>query len=254
MSSNLVGLKILITRPIHQSEHLCQLIEALGGRPIRLPTIEIVEVADKSALLACCQHLNELDMVIFISANAVEKTLPILLTQCTLPPSLQVIAVGKSTAETLKNWGIAACCAAPPYNSEAVLAMPLLQAEVIAGKKVVIFRGEGGRELLADTLHQRGASVDYVSVYSRTQPSVPAWAIQRIDMITVTSRDGLQNLLNMLEGQAWVRQTPLVVMSQRISIAAQKWGIQAPILVAAQASDEGLVASLLQAAQQIYKK
>ena len=58
----------------------------------------------------------------------------------------------------------------------------------------------------------------------------------------------------MLAGQAWVRQTPLVVMSQRILIAAQKWGVQAPIFVAAQASDEGLVASLLQAAQQLYKK
>ncbi len=254
MSSNLAGLKILITRPIHQSEHLCQLIEAQGGQSIRLPTIEIVEVADKSALLACCQQLDELDIVIFISANAVEKTLPILLTQRTLPPSLQVIAVGKATAETLAAWGITTLSAAPPFNSEAVLAMPLLQAEVIAGKKIVIFRGEGGRELLADTLRQRGATVDYVSVYSRTQPSVPAWAIQPIDIITVTSREGLQNLLNMLAGQVWVRQTPLVVMSQRILIAAQKWGVQAPIFVAAQASDEGLVASLLQAAQQLYKK
>ena len=58
MSSNLAGLKILITRPVHQSEHLCQLIIAQGGQPIRLPTIEIVEIADKSALLTCCQRLS----------------------------------------------------------------------------------------------------------------------------------------------------------------------------------------------------
>jgi uroporphyrinogen-III synthase len=251
MSSNLAGLKILITRPVHQSERLCQLITAQGGQPIRLPTIEIVEVADKSALFACCQRLDELDIVIFISTNAVEKTLPILLTQRALPPALQVIAVGKSTAETLNAWGIPALCAAPPFNSEAVLAMSQLQAEVVTGKKIVIFRGEGGRELLADTLRQRGATVDYVSVYCRTQPSVPEWAIQPVDIITITSREGLQNLLTMLEGQAWVRQTPLVVMSQRILSAAQKLGVQAPIFVAPQASDEGLVAGLLQAAQQV---
>ncbi len=251
MSSHLTGLKILVTRPLHQSERLCQLIASKGGQPVQLPTIEIVAIDNNSALLECCTHLDELDVIIFISANAVEKTLPILLTQCSLPSRLQVIAVGKRTAEALAIWEIAALCPAPPFNSEAVLAMPQLQKEVISDKKIIIFRGEGGRELLAETLRQRGALVAYVEVYRRIQPQVPQWAIKPVDIITITSREGLQNLFAMLEGQAWLRQTPLVVMSHRIFTEAQKLGISAPIVVASQASDEGLLAGILQAANEL---
>ena len=245
---NLNKINILVTRPAHQAEQLCQLIQTQGGQPIRFPVIEIVEMDDKSTLVNCRAHLDQLDMLIFISANAVEKTLPTLLAQAHLPPQLQLIAVGKRTAQTLEAWGLSALCPAFPFNSEAVLAMPVMQTEAIAGKAVVIFRGEGGRELLAEILQQRGATVNYVNVYQRRQPTTPTWiADTPIDIITITSVEGLQNLFAMLKGQAWLYQTPLVVMSERIRSQARQLGVQAPIFVAPTASDEGLLMAMLQA-------
>ncbi|MEN8216185.1 MAG: uroporphyrinogen-III synthase [Pseudomonadota bacterium] len=235
---NLNRIKVLVTRPAHQSEHLCQLIAEKGGQPVRLPVIEILEIDDKRALLKCREQA--LDIAIFISANAVEKTLPTL--QSHLPP--QIVAVGKRTAKTLKAWGITALCPLPPYNSEALLEMP--QMQTVTGKKIVIFRGEGGRELLAETLRQRGATVNYVHVYRRVQPPAPAWiANTQIDIITVTSQEGLRNLFAMLDGQTWLRHTPLVVMSERIRAEAERLKVQAPIIVASAASDEGLLEAML---------
>lgn len=245
---NLNEIKILVTRPAHQSKHLCQLIANEGGQPVRLPVIEIVEIDDKSALLDCREHLDKLYIAIFISANAVEKTLPTLLAQGILPQQLQLIAVGKRTAEKLKAWGLTALCSAPPFNSEAVLEMPQLQATAVAGKQIVIFRGEGGREFLAETLRQRGATVNYVNVYRRVSPPTPAWlANTPIDIITITSVEGLQNLFTMLD----VRHTPLVVMSERIRTEVQKLGVQAPVYIAPTASDEGLLSAVLQATAQL---
>ncbi|TGO03280.1 hypothetical protein PN36_09525 [Candidatus Thiomargarita nelsonii] len=236
---NINGIKVLVTRPAHQSEHLCQLIAEKGGQPVRLPVIEIVEFEDKSALFEC--RKQSLDIAIFISANAVEKTLPTL--QNHLPR--QVIAVGKRTAQTLNAWGITALCPPPPFNSEALLEMP--QMQTVTGKKIVIFRGEGGRELLAETLRERGATVNYVQVYRRVQPPVPAWiANTQIDIIIVTSQEGLRNLFAMLDGQSWLRHTPLVVMSERIRAEAERFGVDAPVFVASAASDEGLLEGVLQ--------
>jgi uroporphyrinogen-III synthase len=235
----LSGIKVLVTRPVHQSEPLCKLIAAEGGQAIRLPVIEIVEMDDKKALLDCRELMDDLDIAIFISANAVEKTLPTLLAH--FSSQLQLFAVGKRTTEILKNWGLTVLCPAPPSNSEALLEMPQLQS--VQGKNIVIFRGEGGRELLAETLRQRGALVNYVNVYRRIQPPAPAW-ITQVDIITVTSVEGLRHLLMMLEKQAWVRHTPLVVMSKRIRAEAEKLGIQAPIFVAPTASDEGLLMAI----------
>jgi len=245
---SLSGIKVLVTRPTHQSEPLCKLIADEGGEPIRLPVIEIVDIDDKSTLFDCRAHLNDLHIAIFISVNAVEKTLPILLAEEPLPSHLQLVAVGKRTADTIKAHGLSVLCSEPPFNSEAVLEMPPLQTAMVQGQKVVIFRGEGGRELLAETLRQRGAMVDYINVYRRIQPPTPAWLSERqIDIITVTSVEGLKNLLRMLEGQDWVRHTPLVVMSQRIKAVAEDLGVQVPIFVAPTASDEGLFNAILQA-------
>jgi uroporphyrinogen-III synthase len=200
-------------------------------------------------LFDCRARLDELDIAIFISANAVEKALPTLLAQRSLPVQLQLVAVGKRTAKTLKAWGLTALCPAPPFNSEAVMAMPQMQPAAVQGKQIVIFRGEGGRELLAETLRQRGATVNYVNVYRRVQPPTPAWITDtQIDVLTVTSVEGLQNLFAMLDGQVWLRHTPLVVMSERIRSEAQELGIPAPIFVAPTASDEGLLSAVRQAA------
>ncbi len=244
-------LKILVTRPAEQAEHLCNLIETHGGQPVRLPVINIVNVEDLTPLYQCRDQLHQFDIAIFISTNAVQKSLPILLSAGPLPSHLQLIGVGKRTVEMLTAQGQLALCPPPPFNSEAVLTLSQLQPSAIQNRHVVIFRGEGGREWLATTLQQRGATVHYVNVYRRELPSLPPdWLDkEKMDLIIVTSGEGLQNLFTLLKGQPWLYETPLVLMSQRLVPQAQQLGVRASIFVAPTASDEGLLEATLEAAQ-----
>ncbi len=122
----------------------------------------------------------------------------------------------------------------------------------VAGKRIVIFRGEGGRELLAETLRQRGATVEYAEVYRRAVPEAGAEQLQHvlrkncIDIVTVTSNEGLQNLLHMAGDACRCRllRLPLVVISQRTALLAAKLGFTHAPMIAHQSSDQGLVGAI----------
>jgi len=243
----LTGHHILVTRPVEQADHLCQLIEQQGGIAVKLPAIEIVDVEDKTPLLKVYQQLAHIQIAIFISVNAVNKALPTLLKLGQLPSRIVYIGVGKRTTAALQAFDIKAICPEPPFNSETILAIPMLQTPHIIDKQIMIFRGEGGRELLADALRQRGASVSYVCVYRRVQPPALPWMHPtKPDAIIVTSREGLQNLMAMLQRPAWLHDTSLILMSQRIIAEVQIQGLRSPTFIAPAASDEGLLAALLE--------
>lgn len=246
--SALSGVGVLVTRPAHQAEPLCALIEAAGGRAWRLPSLAIVDGPDSRAAMAT---LDDYDLAIFTSVNAVEKALT-LRAPAAWPQNLRCAAVGAATARALTDHGVhGVLVAPPPYDSEALLTLPALQQAV--GQSIVIIRGEGGREVLADTLRARGARVDYREVYRRVRPEidagpiVQAWQRGGITVVTATSAQGLQNLIAMLgtEGAVLLRATPLVVVNARMIQLAAELGFLHPPLVAEAASDEALVAALI---------
>lgn len=233
----LKGINILVTRPQHQAQNLCDLIHQQGGTTLLLPTLEIIPLSVNPQDLP-----SQIDKAIFISANAVTYGLPYL-QHINLK---QLIAIGKKTAQTLNKQTTQTILTAPaPYNSEALLQQPELQD--LSGQHIIIFRGQGGRDLLANTLQQRGANVSYVNVYHRQQPIIDTnWLkYESIDIIIVTSGESLQNLFSMLKQYTWLKTTPLVTMSQRVTDLAHQY-TQATVLTAPVASDQGLVAALLQ--------
>ena len=236
MSQPLIGKTVLVTRPAHQTAQLCTLIEAAGGQVVRFPVIEIIPL-NKLALEAC--HLSQFDSAIFISANAVHHALPTLLN--TLPHNLQVMAVGKQTAKALQAYEINALFPPAPFNSEMLLSMP--ECQTVKNKKIIIFRGQRGRELLADTLRQRGATVSYLDVYQRAIPTSFTVPSTPIDAITITSIESAKNLFHMLTDNSWLN-IPFVVLSQRIADYLPSLGVQSHIAVAPFASDEGLIMAL----------
>ena len=121
------------------------------------------------------------------------------------------------------------------------------------GRRVVIFRGNGGRDVLRDVLIQRGAEVDYVEVYRRACPVIDTttsahyWQPGAVDLITITSNESLQNLHAMAGPQGWplLRELRLVVISERQVALARELGFKHRPLVAANASDEAVLAVLL---------
>jgi len=110
----------MVTRPAHQAEPLCRLIEAAGGRPFRLPLLEIAPPEHPPAGL---DRLEEYHMAIFISPNAVERGIALIRERGDLPPGLQLATVGRGSAARLEKLlgRKPDICAPPPFNSEALL-------------------------------------------------------------------------------------------------------------------------------------
>lgn len=240
-----------MTRPAAQAEPLCAAIEAQGGRALRFPLLEIGRPESDAALQAIEGQLEQFSVAIFISPNAVEYSLPRLLARQTWPARLQPAAVGQGTVRTLATHGIHGCIAPESrFDSESLLECPALAAHAVAGKRIVLFRGDGGRTLLADALRARGASVLGVPCYRRLPPRHDvallnaAWAAGKLDAITLSSSEGLRYLHERLDaaGRTRLAQTPVFVPHARIAENARELGLQQVILTAG--ADAGIVAGL----------
>ncbi len=247
---------MLVTRPAHQAQRLCELIEVRGGQAVLHPVLEITEPEDPAVLAHIIERLDDFDIAIFISVNAVHQALNVILAQRPLPLHLRLATVGLRTAGELGQFGLCAdICPHERFNSEALLELAEMRA--VAGKNIVIFRGEGGREFLADTLKQRGANVEYAQVYRRVKPQADCAVLlnaleqDKIDIITVTSNEGLCNLFEMVgvAGQARLRRIPLAVISERTATLARELGFHHPACVSTAACDEALLEAIVNAAQ-----
>ncbi len=250
-TKQLSGRNIVVTRPAEQARVLAEMIARCGGSPVLFPVLAIHDIEDQSPLREVAARLESFDLAIFISANAVVKALKLITAKHPWPRRVAVATMGKTSERELAHFGIADVISPRGrFDSEALLAMPQLQD--MKGKKVIIFRGNGGRELLGDTLAARGAKVEYVECYRRGRPSLDAapllklWARGELDAITATSSEGLRNLFAMVGslGQTWLRKTPLFVPHARIAEEAGRLGLLR--VWATAPGDDGLVAGLIE--------
>ena len=256
MTDALNGAGIVITRPARQAEGLAREIAALGGRPLVFPAIVILPPADVAALRDVQWNLARYDIAIFVSANAVEYGVG---DPAAWPASVLVLAPGPGTAAALAAVGIAnARVPATTMDSEGLLALPELLD--VAGKRIVIFRGDGGRELLRTALEARGATVVQVACYRRAKPQsgaaglIDAWREKRVDAVTLTSGEGIDNLWTILgnEGRAHFAATPAFVPHPAIAERARALGLRQVIVTPP--ADAGLLASLLEYFAQQHKR
>jgi len=242
---SLTGCRVLVTRPVAQAVQFCELIENAGGVAIAFPVIDIVPVS----IIRHTETITDYDLAIFISANAVEAAMALLNERSMLPE--KIAAIGKATASALEKHGCQIDIQAQaPFNSEALLATTAMNH--VAGKKIIIFRGEGGREYLAETLRARGAIVEYREVYKRELPDADLEFFRtqlqqhKIDIITITSIQGLHNLFTLAGAEAvsLLKNIPFVVMSKRISQEAEKMAIHSEIEIAGNASDAAMLTAI----------
>ncbi len=249
MIKPLTGISILVTRPPHQAKALSEKIQAAGGNVILFPVLEILDIPDRRPLLDLIGRLQEFDLAIFISPNAVQRAMTLIRANREIPPGLEFAAVGKGTVALLRKFGLDDVVApAARFDSEALLELAELKA--IAGKRVVIFRGEGGRELLGQTLRERGAKVEYAACYRRVKPNGDVETVLRdmakgdLKAIIMTSSEGLRNLLEMLGKPAHeqLKKIPMFVSHERIAENAGKLGCANIVLTPP--GDDGLLEGL----------
>ncbi len=245
MANSLAGRRILVTRPSHQAGKLADSILAAGGVPVLFPLLEITPVADPAALYNQVAQLADYQLAIFISPNAVEQGVAAIRT--VLPVGrdlsrrgeLKIATVGQGSAQALRALGFDHILVPRErFDSEGLLALPELQD--IAGWRVMIFRGDGGRALLGDTLKARGAIVDYATCYQRSTPLPTAIDWYSLDAITITSSEALTYLRQLITDAAL--KIPLFVPHPRIAALAQQQGWQQ--IVTTDSGDLGLLAGL----------
>jgi uroporphyrinogen-III synthase len=248
----LVGRHLVVTRPEAQAGPFCAMLEQAGAKVTRFPVIEIQGPVDPAPLRATLERLSGFDLAVFVSTNAVRRVVPAAVAQGLWPPGLRVAAIGASTAQELDALGV------PPgivpkrrFDSEALLEADALRS--VDGLRVVIFRGDGGREHLGETLQARGAQVTYVEAYRRARPEIDpqplsdALQAADVDAITVTSGESLRNLVEMLAPTAGdaLRRTPLVVGAARVADKAQALGFRAEVATAEDPTDAAMFHAVL---------
>jgi uroporphyrinogen-III synthase len=224
----LAGFKVVVTRPRDQALKLAQKIEQAGGVPLLFPLLEITSVQDAAALNEQVARLGQFNMAVFVSPNAVHYGIAAIRASGAVPPgSLKIATVGQGSAQALHESGITSVIAPTKrFDSEGLLALPELQH--VAGWRVMIFRGDGGRELLGDTLRERGATVEYASCYRRSKPQQDKSVLMASapDAIIVTSSEALDYLWQMLDDSEHdvLRNTALFVPHARIAGLAREQG------------------------------
>lgn len=243
----LAGVGVLVTRPVRQAAGLVRRLAALDATAVVFPAIVILPPRDDASLSRTHATLASYDAAIFVSANAAEYGVP---PGPRWPATLPAFATGPGTASALAAVGLpAARLPTASYDSEGLLALPELTA--VRGKRIVIFRGEGGRDYLARTLRERGAHVDYAECYRRASPQsasdglVDAVLAGRVQATTLTSAEGLDNLCKLLPAPARARlaRAPAFVAHPNIASHARDLGFTA---IVTGAGDAGLVAGLLE--------
>ena len=231
---SLAGCGIVVTRPRELALALAQLIENAGGHAILFPAMVIEELPPPESL----RRLKAFDLAIFISPTAVHKAVK---NELLWP---RVAAVGPGTKRELEKRGMRSVLS-PLAGADSEALLDLRELRHMAGKRVLILRGEGGRELLGDTLKSRGASVEYAQCYRRVRPDadpaplLAAWANGAVRAVTVSSSESLENLFAILgaPGAAQLRETPLFAPHQRVAEHAVRLGV-GEVIVAGPGDDE----------------
>lgn len=250
MFNSLKNIGVLITRPLHQATNLATQITGLGGRAILFPTIEIADTDDQVSLQAKIQQLENHQLVIFISPNAVAKAMPLIHQILPVwPPQVKIAAIGASTVKKLQTYQLKVDYSPTDiYNTESLLSLPVFKH--VAGQKIMVIRGEDGRGLLASTLQNQGAEITEVVAYRRILPKIPArlpFSQNEIDIIVCTSNTGVQNLVAMCPkmDRTWLQNMSLLVISRRMIPMAKTLGFVKTPVLAENATDHAIVRALV---------
>ncbi|REE19928.1 uroporphyrinogen III methyltransferase/synthase [Paraburkholderia sp. BL27I4N3] len=262
---------VVITRPAGQSNELIALLAAAGIATLDFPLIDIAPVTDDAPLRAALASLERYALVVFVSPNAVDHAFAH--SDAIWPHALPIGVVGPGSVQALARHGVAA----PAYkvispssgsdedtarfDSEGLFAAldAALGATSLEGKRVLIVRGDGGREWLAERLREAGAEVDTVAAYRRLvpEPSIAAWA--RVHELLagephawlLTSSEGVRNLHELAQDHltageiAQLKRAALVTPHPRIAQTARALGFDS--MTVSGAGDERIARALIAA-------
>lgn len=240
----LAGLSVLVTRPVNQAESLIQRLEQRGAKALHQPSIRIEPVFSEQQN-RLINSISDVDWIIFISKNAVEFGLTLINNAQQSIQSSSLAAIGKATAAALKQHGYTDVISPEQgFDSEALLSSQAFSAAQIKNKKLLIVRGGQGREHLKEVLESRLATVNYLDVYSRETADliINTTDITSLDVVTVSSQQGLENLVQMFDTDTrhQLFNNALISPSKRCSQKARELGFNR-VETAENATDDAML-------------
>ncbi len=263
-SKSLNGLRVLITRPDPLGDDIARVIEEHGGIAVQFPVIEISAPERFVALDTLLCDITDFDLLVFVSAAAIEGFTARLEQQdIRLPESLKIAVMGAKTARLGRDKGLNIDFvpeSGAGAGSEGLLAS-LLDRErgmELENTRIAILRGQSGRDLLKAELEKRGAGVTFVPCYTRRvttrpiQPIVDIWSVGEIDAVLITSGSILDGLIELLgpHNMALLRESSVVTISERIREQCIRQGISR-VRVAGGVSSDCLLDTLSEVARDV---
>jgi len=243
------GLRVLVTRPGQRGAALSEEIRAAGGSAVHFPALQIVGIADSEALQALAAAFPQELLSVFISPNAATFG-KAWLDNCALWGTVaenRVAAVGGGTAQVLREFGVSRTLS-PSSGSGAAALLELPEMASLRETQVVLFRGVGGKQHLARELTSRGAQVHDAEVYRRARPTalLTARQLAGVDIVTTSSREGLENLYALADREAreMLKQLPLLVSSAEAARSARAHGQQISPIISPYLSNERILEEL----------
>ena len=226
--------RLLLTRPAEDCAALAQTLAAQGVVSHCMPLLAIETLDETLEQRSAFADLQRYCAVIVVSKPAARIGLQLLAQHGAPTPDLPWFSVGAATAAVLAEQGLGVHFPDLGDDSEALLALPALQQAIAApAPRVLILRGEGGREFLAESLRSQGVSVDYLPLYRRVLPQYAPGELsrqvraERLNGLVVSSGQGFEHLLQ-LAGDDWsaLARLPLFVPSPRVAEQARAAGAQ----------------------------
>lgn len=248
---------VVITRPLAQAAPLAQKLSALGCDAVVFPLLDILPLPDQTALQATLRHVDDYAMVAFVSPNAIDAAFAHV---NQWPSHVALAVVGEGSKAALAQHGLTLANATifspvDPQRTDSQTLVEALDLPSLQGKRVLILRGETGRELLADALRDHGVQVEQVAAYRRAAPVLDdaksAELRQLLDVHAdwvITSSEALRILLQMVSdvagdaGVVKMQQQRLIVPHVRIAESARSLGFAD--IVQTGSGDESLLAAL----------
>lgn len=229
-------MKVLITRPRYQSEHLLQELRKQGYETELLPLLDIEPIAySEQQKQQWVQRLLQAHFIISVSANAARLAVNLLdAVNLKSNSALPLYAIGPSTARVFSEAGFNTRIPETNYNSESLLELPdfnyLNGSNHLKGKQVVILCGEGGRDYLERKLHEAGAKTERIELYQRAPINHDQLGIEQLsepDVLTAMSGDTVNALARAIDASnistinQW-KDLPLIVPSERVAYIASE--------------------------------
>lgn len=248
---NAMSLPVWVTRPESQIEIIESELAALGCDVILQPMLKIEAIEETPTIRSQFMNIDAFDVVIAISRNAAEAGLAQLdqywpLGQYTISGPLGVtwVAIGPVTAEVMKSQGLEVEMPEGQFDSEGALKLKSLQN--VAGKKILIWRGVGGRETLAQTLRERGAEVVYSELYQRLVPEYneAQWqqTFSKNPLLLVSSGQGLEAIASQ-QPKISENVRGIIAPSHRVAELAKSLGFKR-IYIADSAQDSDMLVAV----------